>query len=189
MSAHDHAISAHDHAISRTSSRDGQARHADVQPMSLLADRQEQTLVGRDAERQALEDLLSDARVGRSTVVVLRGDAGVGKTALLDYLADSASGFRVGRFIGCEAERELPYAALQGLTAPFLDGLERLPAPQRDALRSAFGLSSGLPPERFLVGLATLNLLSAAADEQPVLCVVDDAQWLDQASAQALAFV
>ncbi|HEX5621830.1 MAG TPA: AAA family ATPase, partial [Solirubrobacteraceae bacterium] len=128
-------------------------------------------------------------RTGRSPVLVLRGEAGVGKSALLEYLVDQASGCRVVRATGAEAEMELAYAGLQQLCAPLLDHLDALPAPQREALSTAFGLSAGHPPDRFFVGLAVLSLCAEAARERPLLCVVDDAQWLDRASAQALAFV
>ena len=120
---------------------------------------------------------------------MVRGDAGVGKTALLEYLASHASGCAVARAAGVESEMELAYAGLQQLCAPFLDRLERLPAPQRDALGTAFGLRDGDAPNRFLVGLAVLSLLSDVAEDQSLVCIVDDAQWLDAASAQALAFV
>src|SRR4029079_12417257 len=118
-----------------------------------------------------------------------RGEPGVGKTALLQFALDSGSDLRVARAVGVESEMELAYAALHQLCAPMLDRLEGLPAPQRDALRTVFGLTAGGAPDRFLVGLAALGLLSEVAEEQPLLCVVDDAQWLDRASAQALAFV
>src|SRR6185436_4265842 len=146
-------------------------------------------LVGRRDERDVLDGLLVAARGGRSGVLVLRGDPGVGKTALVDYAVGSASGFRVARAVGVESEVELAFAALHQLCAPMLDRMEHLPGPQRDALGAAFGLSAGTAPERFLVGLAALSLLSETAHEQPLLCVVDDAHWLDRASAQALAFV
>ena len=120
---------------------------------------------------------------------MVRGEAGVGKTALLEYAIESASDLRVGRAVGVESEMELAFAGLHQLCAPMLDRLERLPGPQRDALGIAFGLSAGAAPDRFLVGLAVLSLLSEAAEERPLLCVVDDAQWLDRASAQALGFV
>ena len=119
----------------------------------------------------------------------LRGEAGVGKTALLEYLVDEASGCRIVRAAGAEAEMELAYAGLQQLCAPMLDHLDALPGPQREALSTAFGLSAGDPPDRFFVGLAVLSLCAEAARDRPLLCVVDDAQWLDRASAQALAFV
>jgi DNA-binding CsgD family transcriptional regulator len=119
----------------------------------------------------------------------VRGEAGVGKTALLGYLAEQASGCRVTRVAGVEAEMELVYAGLHQLLAPMLDRLERLPVPQREALRTAFGLGPGSAPDRFLVGLATLSLLADVAEEHSLVCVVDDAQWLDRASAQVLGFV
>jgi DNA-binding CsgD family transcriptional regulator len=147
------------------------------------------TLVGRQAERELLDRLLEVVRGGRSSVLVVRGEAGIGKTALLDYAVGSASGFGVARAVGVESEMELPFAALQQLCAPMLDRLDWLPDPQREALRVAFGLCAGDAPDRFLVGLAVLSLLAAVAGEQPLLVVVDDAQWLDRASAQSLAFV
>jgi DNA-binding CsgD family transcriptional regulator/tetratricopeptide (TPR) repeat protein len=122
-------------------------------------------------------------------VVVLRGEAGVGKTALLEYLAKRASGCRIARAAGVESEMELAFAGLQQLCGPMLERLDRLPVPQRDALATAFGLRPGDAPDRFLVGLAVLSLLSDVAEEQPLVCLIDDAQWLDQASRQALAFV
>src|SRR6201995_5063456 len=146
-------------------------------------------MVGRGEERERLERLLSDARAGESAVLVLRGPAGTGKTALLEYAANGAEGFRVVRAGGVEAEMELPFAGLHQLCGALLDRLDRLPAPQADALGTAFGLSAGLQPDRFLIGLAALTLLSEAAEELPVLCLVDDAQWLDQSSALVLAFV
>ena len=146
-------------------------------------------LFGRQAEREVLDRLLEDVRGGRSGVLVLRGDPGVGKTALLESTVSLAPAFQVARAVGIESEMELPLATLQQLCAPLLDRLPRLPGPQRHALSVALGLVSGEPPDRFLVGLATLGLLSAAAEEQPLLCVVDDAQWIDRASTQALAFV
>jgi DNA-binding CsgD family transcriptional regulator len=120
---------------------------------------------------------------------VVCGEPGVGKTALLDYLAEHASGCRVARAAGIESEMELVYAGLHQLLTPMLDRLERLPAPQANALRTAFGLSSGSAPDRFLVGLAALGLLAEVAEEHPLVCLVDDEQWLDQASAQVLGFV
>jgi DNA-binding CsgD family transcriptional regulator len=145
-------------------------------------------LLDRVPERAALSRLLDAARAGRSGVLVLRGEPGVGKTALLEHAIGSAAGFRVARVAGVESEMELAFAAMQQLCAPLLDKLEALPDPQRDALGVAFGLRAGAAPDRFLVGLAALSLLSEAAEQQPLLCVVDDAQWLDRASAQALAF-
>ena len=117
------------------------------------------------------------------------GEPGVGKTALLDYVAGQAPDCRVARATGVQSEMELAFAGLQQLCAPMLDHLDRLPAPQRDALRTAFGISAGPAPDRFLVGLAVLSLLSEVAEEQPLICLVDDQQWLDRASAQALGFV
>src|SRR6266516_2245970 len=147
------------------------------------------TFRARDPERSALGRLLDAVRAGESRVLVVRGEAGVGKSALLDYLAESASGCRVARAVGNEYEMELAYAGLHQLCAPMLELRERLPDPQREALATAFGLSANPPPDRFVVGLAVLGLLSEAAEEQPLVCVVDDAQWLDKTSALALAFV
>jgi DNA-binding CsgD family transcriptional regulator len=132
---------------------------------------------------------VENVRGGQSRVLVLRGEAGVGKTALLDYLQGRASGCRIARAAGVESEMELPFAGLHQLCAPMLHRLGRLPGPQGDALGAAFGLREGDPPDRFLVGLAVLSLLSDVAEEYPLVCVVDDAQWLDRASAQVLAFV
>jgi DNA-binding CsgD family transcriptional regulator len=146
-------------------------------------------LRGRSAERVQLDRLLEAIHAGQSAVLVLRGEAGIGKTALLDYTAERAEGCRVLRAVGVESEMELPFAGLHQLCAPLLDRLEWLPPPQREALGIAFGLSSGTRPDRFLVGLALLSLLSDAADQEPLLCLLDDAQWLDQSSAQVLAFV
>jgi DNA-binding CsgD family transcriptional regulator len=146
-------------------------------------------LRGRSAERVQLDRLLEAIHARQSAVLVLRGEAGIGKTALLEYTAERAEGCRVLRAVGVESEMELPFAGLHQLCAPLLDGLERLPPPQRDALGIAFGLSSGTRPDRFLVGLALLSLLSDAADQKPLLCLIDDAQWLDQSSAQVLGFV
>jgi DNA-binding CsgD family transcriptional regulator len=146
-------------------------------------------LLDRLPERAALSALLEAARARRSGVLVVRGEPGIGKTALLDWAIDSATGLRVVRVAGVESEIELAFAALQQLCAPMLDQLAGLPDPQREALGVAFGLDTGPAPDRFLVGLAVLSLLSEAAERQPMLCVVDDAQWLDRASAQALGFV
>ena len=146
-------------------------------------------LRGRRDECAVLDRLLADARAGRSGVLVLQGEAGVGKTALLDYAIGSASEMLIVRASGVESEMELAFAALHHLCAPLLDRLSRLPAPQRKALEITFGLSAGAPPDRFFVGLAVLGLLSEVALERPILCVVDDTQWLDKASAQTLAFV
>src|SRR3954452_18286738 len=147
------------------------------------------SLRGRADELTTLDDVLGAVRGGQSRALVLRGEPGIGKTALLDYAVESAAEFRVARAAGVEAEMELAFAALQQLCAPMFDRLELLPAPQQHALGVAFGLHAGEPPDRFLVGLAALSLFSEVADEQPLLCVIDDSQWLDRASAQALAFV
>ena len=144
---------------------------------------------GRQRERAVLERLLDTARDGHGAVLVVHGDPGVGKTALLEYAVDAGQDFRVVRTAGVEGEMQLDYAALQQLCSPILDLIERLPALQRDALGVAFGLSAGQAPSPFLVGLAALGLLSEAAEQQPLLSLVDDAQWLDGASARALAFV
>ncbi len=146
-------------------------------------------LVGRRNEREVLDRLVAGVLAGQSRVLVLRGEAGVGKTALLDCLTASAAGCRIVRASGVESEMELAFAGLHALCAPMLGRLQHLPDPQRDALGTAFGLSTGAPPDRFLVGLAVLSLLADIADEQPLICIVDDAQWLDQVSAQTLAFV
>src|SRR4029453_9731298 len=146
-------------------------------------------LCGRSAERVQLDRLLEAIDSGQSAVLVLRGEAGIGKTALLEYTAERAEGCRALRAVGVESEMVLPFAGIHQLCAPLPDGLERLPPPQRDALGIAFGLSSGTRPDRFLVGLALLSLLSDAAEQEPLLCLIDDAQWLDQSSAQVLGFV
>ena len=137
----------------------------------------------------ALGRLLDLARAGQSGVLVVRGAPGIGKSALLEDAIESASGFRVARAVGVESEQELPFAALQQLCAPMLERVDRLPEPQRDALWVAFGRAAGDVPDRYLVGLAALSLLSEVALERPLLCVVDDAQWLDRVSAQVLGFV
>jgi DNA-binding CsgD family transcriptional regulator len=146
-------------------------------------------LAGRGAEGARLGRLLADARAGQSAVLVLRGEPGIGKTALLGYAAERAAGFQVVRAAGVDSEMELPFAGLHQLCGPMLGGLGRLPPPQRDALGTAFGLSSGQRPDRFLVGLAVLSLLSDTAEDRALLCLIDDAQWLDRSSAQVLAFV
>jgi DNA-binding CsgD family transcriptional regulator/tetratricopeptide (TPR) repeat protein len=145
-------------------------------------------LRGRRDECVVLDRLLDGARAGRSGALVVRGEPGIGKTALLEYAIASASDLRVHCAAGVESEMELAFAALHQLCAPLLDRLDRLPAPQRDALLTTFGLRAGPAPDRLLVGLAVLSLLSEVADERPLVCVVDDAQWLDRASAQCLAF-
>ncbi|MFI6876174.1 ATP-binding protein [Streptomyces sp. NPDC050400] len=146
-------------------------------------------LIGRRAECQVLDDLLAQARDGHSGVVVVRGEAGIGKTELLNHLVGRADGFRVVRAAGVQSEMELSYAGLHQLCAPLLSHLDDLPGPQRTALRTAFGLRAGDAPDRFLVGLATLSLLAGAAADEPLLCLVDDAQWLDRVSSQTLEFV
>jgi DNA-binding CsgD family transcriptional regulator len=146
-------------------------------------------LTGRHAECDMLDRLVAAVRAGDSRTLVVRGEPGVGKTALLEYLAGQASGCRVAHAAGVESEMELVYAGLHQLLTPMLDRLERLPAPQANALRTAFGLSPGSAPDRFLVGLAALSLLAEVAEEHPLVCLVDDAQWLDQASAQIFGFV
>ena len=143
----------------------------------------------REDERAILDGLIEAARAGESAALVLWGEAGIGKTALLDYLVASASGLRVIRAVGVESEIELAFAGLHQLCTPMLDYVDRLPEPQRESLEIAFGLLKGAPPDLFLVGLAALSLLSEVAEETPMLCVVDDAQWLDRASARVLAFV
>ena len=147
------------------------------------------TLRGRRSECSTLDGVLGAVRKRESRTLVVRGEAGIGKTALLDYLIAAASDLRVMRALGVESEMELAYASLHQLCAPMLDHLGKLPPPQRDALEIVFGLSAGPPPDRFMVGLAVLSLVSEAAEERPLLCVVDDAQWLDRASARTLAFV
>jgi DNA-binding CsgD family transcriptional regulator len=137
-----------------------------------------------------LDQLIEAVRhAGESRALVVHGEAGVGKTALLEYLAGQVPGCRVARAVGVQSEMELAFAGLHQLCAPMLQRLETLPVPQRDALRTAFGISAGPVPDRFLIGLAVLSLLSHVAEEQPLLCLVDDGQWLDHASAQVLAFV
>ena len=145
-------------------------------------------LIGRLSERDVLDRFVADVRVGEGRALVVRGQPGVGKTVLLDYLTERASGCLVVRAAGVQSEMELAFAGLHQLCAPLQDHAESLPGPQRAALRTAFGLSAGPPPDRFLVGLAVVGLLSETAGERPLICVVDDQQWLDHASAQALGF-
>jgi DNA-binding CsgD family transcriptional regulator len=154
-----------------------------------MSSRRPPVLLGRAGERKRLDRLLDNVRAGQSAVLVLRGEPGVGKTALLHHCARQASGLRVARIGGVESEMELAFAGLHQLCAPMLGRLEALPAPQRAALGVALGLESGPAPDRFLVALAALSLLSEAAAERPLLCLVDDAQWLDAASRQVLGFV
>ena len=148
-------------------------------------------LMDRRAERDALGGLVDAVRSGESRALVVRGDPGVGKTVLVDHLAGraSGSGCRVARAPGVQSEMELAFAGLHQLCAPMLGHLDGIPGPQQDALRTAFGLAAGPPPDRFFVGLAVLSLLSEVATERPLICVIDDEQWLDRASAQALGFV
>jgi DNA-binding CsgD family transcriptional regulator len=146
-------------------------------------------LLGREREREALDRLLDGGRAGRGGVLVVHGEPGIGKTALLECAVETGREFRVASICGVESEMELAFAALQQLCCPYLELMEHLPEAQRDALAVAFGLGVGPTPNPFLVGLAVLGLLAEVAEEQPLLCVVDDAQWLDSASARALAFV
>ncbi len=146
-------------------------------------------LRGRLSERETLERVLQDARNGRSGVLVIRGEAGIGKSALLRHAAEHASGFRVVQIAGVESEMELPFAGLHQLCVPMLAQIDALPLPQQRALRVALGLASGDAPDRFLVALGALSLLAEVAENQPLLCFVDDAQWLDEASRQVLGFV
>ncbi|CDO09134.1 helix-turn-helix transcriptional regulator [Mycolicibacterium cosmeticum] len=146
-------------------------------------------LRGRGRECAALADLVSQARSGTGRTLVLRGEAGVGKTALLEYVSGAAADFRIVQVAGVQTDMELAFAGLQQLCAPLMRHADSLAAPQRQALAVAFGYGTGPAPDRFLVGLAVLGLLAAAADDRPLLCLIDDAQWLDQASVQTLAFV
>ena len=146
-------------------------------------------LWGRERECELLDELVASVRRCESRSLVLRGEAGIGKTALLEYLVESCADLNVVRATGVESEMELAFASLHQLCAPMLDQLERIPVPQREALRIVFGLSEGAAPDRFLVGLAVLSLISEVAEQRPLLCIVDDAQWLDETSALTLAFV
>ncbi|MER7243313.1 AAA family ATPase [Kribbella sp. NPDC000426] len=156
---------------------------------SVAPSRSSSGLVGRRDECQVLDGLVTGSRAGRSAALVLRGEAGIGKSELLSYLAEAATGCRIVRAAGIQSEMELSYAGLHQMCAPLLTGLDRLPEPQRDALGVAFGLRAGTPPDAFLVGLAALSLLAQVGADQPLVCLVDDAQWLDKASALTLAFV
>ncbi|UJL31065.1 ATP-binding protein [Mycolicibacterium vanbaalenii] len=146
-------------------------------------------LRGRREECATLRALVGAADPDSGRVLVIRGEAGVGKTALLDYVHRQATDFQCARVAGVESDMELAFAGLHQLCAPLLTHLDELPSPQRDALSVAFGRGVGPAPDRFLVGLAVLSLMSAAARSTPLLCVVDDAQWLDQVSVQTLGFV
>src|SRR4029077_1923141 len=146
-------------------------------------------LTGRDTECGGLDQLVEAVRhAGESRALVVHGEAGVGKTALLEYVAGHAPGCRVERAVGVQSEMQLAFAGLHQLCAPMLGRLGALPGPQRDALRTAFGISAGPARDRFLIALAVLGLLSQLAEEQPLVCLVDDGQWLDHASVQVLAF-
>ena len=147
------------------------------------------SLLGRPGEQETLRRLVANVRGGQSAVLVLRGEAGIGKTELLRYLISQATGFTVARAVGVESEMELAFAGLHQLCAPMLGRLRSLAAPQRSALSVAFGLAAGDNPDRFLVALAALSLMAETSEKRPLLCVVDDAQWLDRASAQVLGFV
>src|SRR5947208_9292693 len=146
-------------------------------------------LTDRLNERRVLDRIVNAVRDGQSRALVLRGEPGVGKTALLDYLSERAAGCQVAHIAGVQSEMELAFAGLHQLCAPLLDHLEVLPEPQRAARRTASGIRTGPPPDKFLIGLAVLGLLSEAAGQQPLICLVDDHQWLDRASAQTLGFV
>src|SRR5580698_6651971 len=158
-----------------------------ISPHGVAAAGPARGLRGRHAECVALDRLVAEVRAGQSRVLILRGESGAGKTALLEYLLDGAAGFRIARAAGAESEMELAFAGLHQLCAPFLDQVEALPGPQREALEVAFGLRDGVRPDRFLAGLAALGLLSKVAENRPLVCAVDDAQWLDQASSRGLA--
>src|SRR3954451_14139886 len=145
--------------------------------------------LGRSGERDVLDRVLETARGGQSAVLLIRGEAGIGKTALVRYAARQAAGFRVAQIAGVEAETELPFAGLHRLCAPMLAKLDALPSPQQNSLRVAFGLSSGDASNGFLIALAAQNLFAEVARERPLLCLVDDAQWLDAATSQVLGFI
>jgi len=155
----------------------------------LGADLPRSGLLDRARERDVLDGLVAGVRAGQSRVLVLNGEAGIGKTVLLEHLSAVADGCGMARAVGVESEMELSFAGLHALCAPMLGRLDRLPGPQREALNTAFGLSEGAQPDRFLVGLAVLSMLADAAEERPLICIVDDAQWLDRVSVQTLAFV
>ena len=158
---------------------------ATVSPVGVRA----RELIGRGRERELLDRLLAEVRAGESRALVICGEPGIGKSTLLEYVAEQAVGFRVARAAAVQSEMELAFAGLHQLLAPMLDRLDGLPAPQRDALTTAFGARAGPVPDRFFVGLAVLSLLADVAEEEPLICLVDDQQWLDRASAQVLAFV
>ncbi|HEX2142393.1 MAG TPA: AAA family ATPase [Candidatus Limnocylindria bacterium] len=168
---------------------DGETSEDSPRRPGARAERRGVQLLGRQAECEQLDRLLAAVRAGESRALVVRGEAGVGKSALLEHLTRAASDCRVLGAAGVQSEMELAFAAVHQLCRPLLDRLDGLPGPQRDALYTAFGLRGGPPPDLFLVGLAVLSLLAAAAEDRPLVCVIDDAQWLDRASAQVLAFV
>ena len=145
-------------------------------------------LYDREEQLAAIDRLLTGMRSGRAGALILRGEAGIGKTALLDAVAEQAAGARMLQVTGLEAEAELPFAALHALMRPALDEIGALPGRQAEALRGAFGMAEAAVADRFLVGLGVLSLIAELAEDRPVLCLVDDAQWLDQASADALVF-
>ena len=145
-------------------------------------------IVGRRAERERIESLLADAREGRSGVLVVRGEAGIGKTALLAFAEEESGEMDVLRSTGVQSEAEIPFAALHQLVRPYLALVDNLPKPQAAALRGAFGMTFDRADDAFLTALALLSLLAEAATERPLLCLIDDAQWLDRSSADALLF-
>lgn len=147
------------------------------------------TLLGRRTECAQLDHLVSEVAAGASRVLVIRGDAGAGKSALLGYLASQVTGWRVTSVVGVQSEMELAFSGLHQLCMPLLGHLNAIPGPQRDVLATLFGIGFGPAPDRFLIGLATLSLLAEAAERQPLLCLIDDGQWLDQPTSQTLAFV
>ena len=144
---------------------------------------------GRARERSVLDAMLDRVREGESAVLVMRGEAGIGKTALMHYCARQASGCRVAQIAGVESEVEMPFAGLHQLCTPMLGDLAALPEPQQHALRVALGLAGGRPPDRFVVGLAVLGLVAEVGAKRPLVCLVDDSQWLDEATRQVLGFV
>src|SRR6202012_515618 len=148
-----------------------------------------QRLRGRTTECEVLRGLVSTVQSGSHQVLVIRGEAGVGKTALLSYTSELASDFRRVQVAGVQSDMELAFPGLQQLCAPLMDRFDELPHPQREALNVAFGRGVGPTPDRFLVGLAVLSLMALASGDQPLLCLIDDAQWLDQVSVQTLSFV
>src|SRR5450755_836550 len=172
------------------SSGDGSARsEASTGAQSPAARMVPDVLIGRSADCAALDDLVAAICLGLSRSLVIVGEAGIGKTRLLRYAAQAAGGLRTVRIAGVESELRLGFAALHRMLVPFLDRIGRLPAPHRDALGSTFGMAAGPPADRFLVGLGALTLLADVAAEQPLICLVDDAHWLDRESLEVLGFV